>query len=100
MPKQGVDPAPQRTRHGTGPGDAVRVAQGEGEELSCVGRQVKDHRSLEVVGEHDPGLVDERTGNDEIPGTVGIVKELLEARMTERILLGCLDRLPALRDAC
>ena len=64
MAKQGVDPTPQGARHGPGPSDTIRVTQRQGEEFSCICRQVKDHWGPKVIGEHDASLVDERTGND------------------------------------
>ena len=97
--KKGVDPAPQGAGHSTGPGHAVRVAQGQGEKLSSIGRQIEDHRGSEVVGEHHANLVDERAGDDQVPGAVRVAEELLERRMAERVLLRRLDRLPALGDA-
>ena len=99
MAKKGVDPAPQGAGHGSWPGHAVRVAQGQGEKLSSIGRQVEDHRGSEVVGEHHANLVDERAGDDQVPGAVRVAEELLERRMAERVLLRRLDCFPALGDA-
>ena len=97
--KKGVDPAPQGAGHGPRPGHAVWVAQGQGEKLSSIGRQVEDHRGSEVVGEHHANLVDERAGDDQVPAAVRVAEELLERRMAERVLLRRLDCLPALGDA-
>ena len=53
------------------------MAQGEGKKAASIGGQVEDHGSLEVVGQHHPGLVEEGRGDDEVPAS-GLLQDFLE----------------------
>ena len=54
------------------------MAQGKREKAASICRQVEDHGSLEVVGQHHPRFIEEWRGNDQVPAVGGLLQDLLE----------------------